>query len=79
MADNEPPVPPVIFAATSHEGLSVTTVDGTPAQLAVVDSRGTILAAGKEVAAAVYEVSVKSYRSFLRGTGHLRELKEPAR
>lgn len=77
MADNESPVPPVVFAATSHEGLSVTTADGRPAQFAVLDCSGGVLAAGQEVAAAAYEASIQSYRNFLMGSGHLRVLKQP--
>jgi|GEM_PF-4037004 len=77
MADNESPVPPVVFAATSHDGLSVTTADGKPALLAVLDCSGGVIAAGQEVAAAAYEASVKSYRGFLMGSGHLRVLKQP--
>lgn len=77
MADNESPVPPVVFAATSHEGLSVTTADGWPAQLAVLDCSGGVLAAGQEVAAAAYEASIRSYRNFLMGTGHIKVLSKP--
>lgn len=67
----------VHFIATSHNGLSVTTADGRPVQLAVLDCSGGVIAAGQEVAAAAYEASVKSYRSFLMGSGHLRVLAKP--
>lgn len=77
MADTEPSVPPVIFSATSHEGLSVTTADGKPASLAVVDCSGGVIAVGQEVSAAAYEASIRSYRNFLMGSGHLRVLKQP--
>lgn len=77
MADKDPDQPSVVFAATSHEGLSVTTADGKPAQLAVLDCSGGVVAAGEEVAAAAYEASIKSYRSFLMGSGHLRVLAKP--
>lgn len=66
--------PSVMFSATSHEGLSVTTADGKPAQLAVLDGSGGVITAGQEVAAAVYEVSIRSYREFLIGKGHIKTI-----
>nr|WP_244118294.1 hypothetical protein [Burkholderia gladioli] len=65
------------ISAVSHEGLTVTTLGGEPAQLAVVDSLGNVVAAGPAVARAAFDVSVRSYRSFLMGTGHLRVLSRP--
>ncbi len=65
------------ISAVSYEGLTVTAANGEPAQLAVVDARGVIVAVGPAVARAAFDVSVRSYRSFLIGTGHLRVLSRP--
>ncbi|MBF9171792.1 hypothetical protein ABFU49_14025 [Xanthomonas campestris pv. campestris] len=67
----------VIVSALSHEGLSVQTADGKPARLAVVDQDGRVIAVGHEIAAAAFDASVKSYRNFLIGNGHLRILSKP--
>ena len=69
-------LPSVVIQAVTHEGLTVT-VDGQPAQLAIITSDGRIIAAGKEVAAEARAVAVNSYRSFLKGQGHLRILSAP--
>lgn len=68
--------PPTITAVV-FEGITVTDHKGRPAQLAVVDSTGKIIASGPEVAQAAWEVSVEAYRNHLRGHGHLRALKCP--
>ena len=67
---------PVITAA-SRTGLTVTTWDGKPAHLAVIDSRGRVIAAGREVEHAAWEASVLAYREFLIGQGHMRVLRRP--
>ncbi|WP_159918029.1 hypothetical protein [Pantoea sp. 18069] len=69
-------LPQVIIQAVTHEGLTVT-VDGQAAQLAVVTCDGRIIAAGVEVANEARAVAVNSYRSFLKGRGHLRILSAP--
>ncbi len=76
-ADSSPPQGAVVISALSHEGLRVETAGGKRVRMAVVDDDGNVIAAGDEVAAAAFEASVKSYRAFLRGTGHIRELARP--
>ena len=66
----------VVISAVSHEGLSVT-VNGRPARLAVVTEDGQIVAAGVDVAKEAEAVAVNSYRSLLKGSGHLRVLSKP--
>lgn len=68
--------PPTI-GAVIFEGITVTDGEGRPAQLAVIDSRGRVIAAGPEVAKAAWAVSVEAYRNHLRGHGHLRAIKRP--
>lgn len=77
MSESDSGAPSVVFSAVSHEGLQVRTSDGSPARLAVLDEQGRVLAVGEEVAAAAFEASVRSYRAFLIGTGHLRVLAKP--
>ncbi|MCU0994015.1 hypothetical protein JAK71_15510 [Stenotrophomonas maltophilia] len=68
----EPTVSAVIF-----EGITVTDGEGRPAHLAVIDSRGRVVAAGPNVAKAAWAASVEAYRNHLRGHGHLRAIKRP--
>lgn len=64
-------LPGVVIHAIAHEGLRVT-VDGKPAQLAIVSADGEIIARGQEVADEAENVAVNSYRAFLLGRGHVR-------
>ncbi|MDH0273192.1 MULTISPECIES: hypothetical protein [unclassified Stenotrophomonas] len=68
--------PPTI-GAVIFEGITVTDGEGRPAQLAVIDSRGNVIAAGPEVARAAWSAAVEAYRNHLRGHGHLRAIKHP--
>ena len=65
----------VRIQAVAHEGLSVT-VDGKPAQLAIIVD-GQVIAAGADVAREAEAVAVNCHRNFLKGQGHLRVLSEP--
>lgn len=67
-------VPGVVITAVAHEGLSVLAY-GKPAQLAIIDGAGNILAAGLEVAREAEAVALNNYRNFLKGQGHLRVYK----
>ncbi len=69
--------PPTIGAVV-FEGITVTDSEGRPAQLAVVDGQGRVVAAGPAVARAAWAASVEAYRNHLRGCGHLRALKNPS-
>lgn len=69
----QPTIGAVIF-----EGITVTDGEGRPAQLAVIDHHGRIVAAGPEVAQAAWSASVEAYRNHLRGYGHLRAMKNPS-
>ncbi|WP_205794459.1 hypothetical protein [Burkholderia sp. Ac-20353] len=66
------------ISAVSYEGISITTPDGMPATLAVVDSNGKVIEAGPDVANAVWSVVIEAYRRFLMGTGHLRVYTDPS-
>lgn len=69
-------IPGIVISAVAHEGLRVT-IDGKPAQLAIVDGKGRVVAVGQEVADEAEAVSVNSYRAFLQRRGHLRLLGKP--
>jgi hypothetical protein len=66
------------ISAVSYEGLTVATLDGRPARLAVVDDEGHVIEMGSAIADAVWDVAIKAYREFLKGSGHLRVLAKPA-
>jgi hypothetical protein len=67
----------IIIDGSAVAGLNITTRDGQPAQLAVIDANGNIIESGKLVAKEVLAVSVNIYRGFLLGNGHLRVLAHP--
>ena len=66
----------VIISAVSHEGLTVT-VDGKPAQMAIITADGTVVAMGATVAKEAEAVAINSYRNMLQGQGYLRVLSKP--
>ncbi|WP_175964444.1 hypothetical protein [Burkholderia pyrrocinia] len=65
------------ISAVSFQGLSITTPDGEPATLAVIDMHGCIIDSGPSVMRVVWEVAIRSYRNFLIGSSHLRVLAKP--
>ncbi|KAB0641664.1 hypothetical protein [Burkholderia stagnalis] len=66
------------ISAVSFQGLQITTPNGEPATLAVIDVQGRIIDSGPNVMRAVWDVAIRSYRNFLMGTGHLRVLSKPS-
>jgi hypothetical protein len=66
-----------IISGVAHEGLTVTTADGRPAQLAVIDQDGNVIAAGPEVAKEVWHVAIAVIKNFWRGQGFLRVFSRP--
>lgn len=66
----------VVISAVAYDGLSVT-FNGRPAQLAVINEAGEIVAIGRTVAREAEGVAVNNYRQFLIGKGHLRVLSNP--
>lgn len=65
------------ISAVSFEGLTITTRDGRPARLVIIDDNGQVIEAGDDVAAAVWNVSIDCYRRFLTGEGYLRVYSGP--
>lgn len=65
-----------VISAVSFEGLTISTSDGRPARLAIIDDHGKVIEAGDDVAAAAWNVSIDCYRRFLIGEGHLRVYSE---
>jgi hypothetical protein len=66
-----------IISGVVFEGLSVTTRDGRPARLAVVDEDNNIIEAGPAVAREAFNVSVEITHNFWKDKGHLRVLSGP--
>lgn len=65
------------ISGVCHEGLSIKTIDGKQALLAVVDTSGNILESGPVVAREVWNVTLAVYKNFLLGKGHLRIFNSP--
>ena len=60
------------LSAVSYAGYLVTTTEGEPATLAVIDRHGKVLDSGAHVNIAAWNVAIEAYRRFLQGAGHLR-------
>jgi hypothetical protein len=65
------------ISGVSFAGLTITGPDGQPATLAVVDQSGRVLESGPSVAAAAWNVAIRSHEQFLIGMGHLRIMSGP--
>lgn len=57
--------------ATVSTGFTVTSPDGKPARMAIVDEHGNILAVGDDVSWAAWRVCVEVQENFWEGQGHL--------
>lgn len=66
-----------IISAVGHEGLTVTTRDGRPARLAIIDSDGNVIESGPSVAIEAWNVTLATYKNILIGKGHLRIFNSP--
>lgn len=66
-----------IISAVAHEGLTVTTRDGRPARIGIIDEHGNVIEAGEAVAEEAWNVAIASYKSFLKGMGHIRVHTKP--
>lgn len=67
-----PDLPGAHLVGSAREGLRVTTADGRPARLAIIDDQGNIVAAGDNVARATWLIARETIKNFLRGQGHLK-------
>ena len=65
------PLSNTVIRGSTPTGLSVTTRDGRPARLAVLDEDGNVLAAGDDVARECWNVTVECQRNYWHGNGHL--------
>ena len=61
-----------IMSGRCFEPLSVTTRDGRPARIAIIDDQGCIIDAGDAVAKEAWNVMVAVYKNYLVGQGHVR-------
>lgn len=59
------------ISAAIHSGLRVTTSDGKPARLAIIDDDGNVIEDSPQVAREAWIVAQQAYRNFLKGQGHL--------
>lgn len=64
----------IVINAKVDQGISISTPEGEPLSLAVVDQQGNILATGGSVTKAVFNAAVKAYDDFWQGNGHLTTL-----
>lgn len=59
------------ISATISTGFNVTTADGKPARLAIVDEEGNVIEAGTAVAWAAWKVCIEAQENYWEGMGHL--------
>ncbi|GJH25802.1 MULTISPECIES: hypothetical protein [Caballeronia] len=67
-----------VISARAWEGFTITTEDGRPATLAVVDDAGHIVESGPELVDELWDVAVLSYRRFLVGETALHVWSSPS-
>lgn len=65
------------ISAVSFEGLSVKSMAGSNARLAIIDDDGNILEAGPAVEKEAWNVAIACYKNFLIGNGHIRVFNSP--
>lgn len=61
-----------IISARCFEPFTVTTRDGKPARIAIIDDQGNIIDTGDAVAREAWNVMVNVYKNYLIGQGHVR-------
>ena len=59
------------LTGTIWSGLTVTTRDGKPALLAIIDEAGNIIESGPAVARECWNVVLQVHRNYLQDKGHL--------
>lgn len=79
MIDATPPgsLDTAVITGQAHAGLTITTADGQPAQLAIIDEHGQVIEAGPQVARVAWQVSRACLANFMRGQGYLRVASAP--
>lgn len=60
------------LSATCFQPFDVTTKDGKPARVAIIDADGNIIEAGPAVANELWNLMTNVYKQFLIGKGHVR-------
>lgn len=61
----------VRISANINTGYQVTTADGRPARLAIIDADGNVIEAGTAVAREAWNVCIAVQKNFWIGQGHL--------
>lgn len=59
------------ISANINTGYQVTTADGRPARLAIIDADGNVIEAGAAVAHEAWNVCIAVQKNFWIGQGHL--------
>ncbi|WP_018991283.1 class II aldolase/adducin head domain-containing protein [Aromatoleum toluclasticum] len=60
-----------VISGSATTGMTVTTRDGRPARLAVLDEDGNVIEAGDAVAREAWNVAIQCHRNFWQANGHL--------
>ncbi len=64
-----PPLQHAVISGSATTGLRVTTRDGRPARLAVVDEAGNVIE--QDAGAVAWNVALKAHQNYWIGEGHL--------
>lgn len=59
------------ISANVSSGYQLTTADGRPARLAIIDADGNVIEAGEQVAREAWNVCIAVQKNFWIGKGHL--------
>ncbi|MCG7402007.1 MULTISPECIES: hypothetical protein [Caballeronia] len=68
----------VVIIGEEGDGFTITTEDGRPATLAVIDpTTGEVIESGADLVGEVWDVAIEAYRRFLVGEKALRVMSGP--
>lgn len=64
------PLEHAVATATAHQGITITTADGRPAELAIV-ADGQVIESGPHVARILWQIARTTFTNFMRGQGFM--------
>lgn len=65
------------ITAQAHTRYRITTPDGRPARLAIIDDAGNVVAAGDDVTRDCWLVAIEAQENLWKGMGHLKVTTKP--
>lgn len=64
-------MPDYTIEAQAHTRYRISTPDGRPARLAIIDDAGNVISAEDDISRACWELALQAQENFWKGQGHL--------